>query len=63
MPPECCPPSLRNRVRHGPAHALIPDYEGSERNWCGCARTSLTAVLCQMHRREAQDREFDMAEL
>jgi transposase len=20
-PPECCPPSLRNRVRHGPAHA------------------------------------------
>jgi hypothetical protein len=23
MPPECCPPSLRNRVRHGPAHARI----------------------------------------
>jgi hypothetical protein len=21
MPPECCPSSLRNRVRHGPAHA------------------------------------------
>jgi hypothetical protein len=23
MPPEQCPPSLRNRVRHGPAHAFI----------------------------------------
>ena len=21
MPPECCPPSSRNRVRHGPVHA------------------------------------------
>jgi len=23
MPPECCPPSLRNHVRHEPAHAQI----------------------------------------
>ena len=23
MPPECCPPSLRNSVRHGPAHAMV----------------------------------------
>ena len=22
MPPECCPPSLRNRVRHGPVHTI-----------------------------------------
>jgi hypothetical protein len=23
MPPEWCPPSLRNRVRHGPAYAFF----------------------------------------
>lgn len=23
MPPECCPPSFRNRVRHGPVRAVI----------------------------------------
>jgi type IV secretory pathway TraG/TraD family ATPase VirD4 len=31
------------------ARSLIPDYEGSDRNWRGYARTLLTALLRQMH--------------
>jgi hypothetical protein len=41
------------------ARALIPDYEGSDRNWRQYARTFLTAILRQLHRIE----EHDLAKL
>jgi hypothetical protein len=37
------------------ARALIPDYEGSDRNWRHYARTFLTALLRQLHRIQERD--------
>jgi type IV secretory pathway TraG/TraD family ATPase VirD4 len=37
------------------ARSLVPDYEGSDRNWRGYARTFLTALLRQLHRTEDPD--------
>jgi len=37
------------------ARSLIPDYEGSDRNWRQYARTFLTAVLRQLHRVDERD--------
>jgi len=37
------------------ARSIIPDYEGTDRNWRHYARTFLTAVLRQLHRIEAHD--------
>lgn len=37
------------------ARSLIPDYEGSDRNWRGYARTFLSAILRQLHRAREQD--------
>ena len=37
------------------ARALIPDYEGADRNWRHYARTFLTAILRQLHRIEEHD--------
>jgi hypothetical protein len=30
MPPECCPPSFRNRVRHGPVRAVISRFDADQ---------------------------------
>lgn len=37
------------------ARSLIPDYDGSDRNWRLYARTFLTAVLRQLHRANERD--------
>jgi type IV secretory pathway TraG/TraD family ATPase VirD4 len=37
------------------ARSLIPDYEGTDRNWRLYARTFLTAVLRQLHRANERD--------
>lgn len=37
------------------ARSLIPDYEGSDRNWRHYARTFVTSVLRQLHRAQQQD--------
>jgi hypothetical protein len=37
------------------ARSLIPDYEGSDRNWRQYARTFLTAILRQLHRVQERD--------
>src|SRR6185437_8001441 len=37
------------------ARSIIPDYEGTDRNWRHYARTFLTAVLRQLHRLENHD--------
>ncbi|HEV2702772.1 MAG TPA: type IV secretion system DNA-binding domain-containing protein [Steroidobacteraceae bacterium] len=37
------------------ARSLIPDHDGSDRNWRNYARTFLTAVLRQLHRVNEQD--------
>ncbi len=37
------------------ARSIIPDYDGTDRNWRHYARTFLTAVLRQLHRAEDHD--------
>jgi type IV secretory pathway TraG/TraD family ATPase VirD4 len=37
------------------ARSLVPDYEGSDRNWRHYARTFLTAVMRQLHRLDERD--------
>ncbi len=37
------------------ARSLLPDYEGTDRNWLLYARTFLTAVLRQLHRLNERD--------
>ena len=37
------------------ARSLIPDYEGSDRNWRHYARTFVTGVLRQLHRAQEHD--------
>ncbi len=37
------------------ARSIIPDYDGTDRNWRHYARTFLTAVLRQLHRIEPHD--------
>src|SRR6266853_6858845 len=37
------------------ARSLIPDYEGSDRNWRHYARTFVTAILRQLHRIDEHD--------
>jgi Type IV secretion-system coupling protein DNA-binding domain len=37
------------------ARSIIPDYDGTDRNWRHYARTFLTAVLRQLHRLEDHD--------
>jgi type IV secretory pathway TraG/TraD family ATPase VirD4 len=41
------------------ARSLIPDHEGSDRNWRAYARTFVTAILRQLHRAK----EHDLAKL
>jgi type IV secretory pathway TraG/TraD family ATPase VirD4 len=37
------------------ARSIIPDYDGTDRNWRHYARTFLTAILRQLHRMEDHD--------
>jgi hypothetical protein len=39
IPPEYCPPSVRNAVRHGPERA----------KWCGAARFDMTKAFFRKH--------------
>ena len=52
IPPECCPPSLRNRVRHGPAHAASSTFT-QELQLLGKARDELSKLPKERERRLA----------